>query len=403
MTGLLDSVTKQSLILSSSRLVVNINGFVSSVLASLSYFNQFDHEIEAMYVYDDTGFVTDFKATIGNRKIHTEIRDVAFEKSAKTKADPDEVKTQAVFAISIGKIPPNGNVLLDVKVMGELKTANGEALVFKTPQVFTPFYCEQGSKDNAILEKGGHDDCVEVGARCINMQPYAFDINIRAATPCLLAGCFSPSHAIRVDADANAVNAETVVIKLVEGYKYDSEIEVWLYLSLPLESYVAIEPGARSRKAGVSKGNLLNDGVIALSFMPHLPAVPVFGEFIFMVDRSGSMNGCHISNAKESLVLFLKSLPTTACFNVLSFGSYSRSLFPTSQPYNEENLEKACAYVNSIRADMGGSELLEPLKALLEQPLQTGYSRNIFLLTDGDISHPDTILDHLRVNSQKAR
>ena len=33
------------------------------------------------------------------------------------------------------------------------------------------------------------------------------------------------------------------------------------------------------------------------------------GEFIFLLDRSGSMSGNRMNMAKESLILFLKSLP----------------------------------------------------------------------------------------------
>ena len=33
------------------------------------------------------------------------------------------------------------------------------------------------------------------------------------------------------------------------------------------------------------------------------------GEFVFLIDRSGSMGGSRIEKAKEALILFIKSLP----------------------------------------------------------------------------------------------
>lgn len=50
-------------------------------------------------------------------------------------------------------------------------------------------------------------------------------------------------------------------------------------------------------------------------------------EYVFLLDRSGSMSGMRINKAKEALGLFLKSLPQDCYFQVYSFGSCYQKLF----------------------------------------------------------------------------
>lgn len=59
------------------------------------------------------------------------------------------------------------------------------------------------------------------------------------------------------------------------------------------------------------------------------------GEFIFVLDRSGSMRSCErLTLAKKALVLFIQSLPADSKFNIVSFGGRYESMFPNSVKYS---------------------------------------------------------------------
>lgn len=79
------------------------------------------------------------------------------------------------------------------------------------------------------------------------------------------------------------------------------------------------------------------------------------GEYVFLLDRSGSMSGSRIDKAKEALNLFIKSLPEDTFFNIYSFGSSYEPLFAKSVRYSDKYVQQAVKEIGKMEANLGGT------------------------------------------------
>lgn len=141
-----------------------------------------------------------------------------------------------------------------------------------------------------------------------------------------------------------------------------------------------------------------------LTFVPDIKLTPISAqEYLFLVDRSGSMNGPSIEIVKEALVILLRLLPKeNTFFNIFSFGSSVQGLWQTSQPYDQNSLDlgvrSALAasplsthsprwqtrHINSMTANYGGTELQAALEFAFESR-GSHISTMVFVLTDGQV------------------
>ena len=124
-------------------------------------------------------------------------------------------------------------------------------------------------------------------------------------------------------------------------------------------------------------------------------------EFIFLLDRSYSMSGRSIKTAKEAIILFLHSLPPKSKFNIVSFGNNYESIFEGSINYDQESMEKAEEIIKGFDADLGGTEIYKPLKAIFKGKKSKFKSldSHVFLLTDGAVFDPQQCIDIIKKNS----
>ncbi|CAH7440565.1 von Willebrand factor A domain-containing protein 5B1 [Phodopus roborovskii] len=367
----------------------------------------------------------------------------------------DEDLERILFVVNLGTIAPMENVTIFISTSSELPTLPSGAVRVLLPAVCAPTvpqFCSHSSGSSSQQAQGKDPHCFGIqttdswNGLCLatlldtevtNPMEYEFSFQLEIRGPCLLAGVESPTHEIRADAAPFAHSAKSIIITLANKHTFDRPVEILLHPSEPHMPHVLVEKGdmtlrefeqhlkgkadfirrtrkdsSAERKTEVIRKRLHKDiphhSVIMLNFCPDLQSVQpnlrkTHGEFIFLIDRSSSMRQASIQCVKEAMLVALKSLKPACLFNIIGFGSTFKTIFTSSQIYNEENLAMACDCIQRIQADMGSTNILSPLKWILRQPVHQGHPRLLFLITDGAVSNTGKVLELVRNHASSTR
>jgi uncharacterized protein YegL len=133
--------------------------------------------------------------------------------------------------------------------------------------------------------------------------------------------------------------------------------------------------------------------------MPQRAPLPA-QEYIFLLDRSGSMQGFKIASLRNAMQLILRSLPAPTVaktyIQIVSFGSKSSSLYPHgSVTYDEDGLKSAAAHCKRLEANFGGTEMAAALEFSIKSR-RTDIPTSLFVLTDGETWNLEQCLDVIR-------
>lgn len=63
----------------------------------------------------------------------------------------------------------------------------------------------------------------------------------------------------------------------------------------------------------------------------------------------------------------------------------------------------ACENIQRMRADMGGTNILSPLKWVIRQPVHRGHPRLLFVVTDGAVNNTGKVLELVRNHAFSTR
>ncbi|XP_069466473.1 von Willebrand factor A domain-containing protein 5B1 [Ambystoma mexicanum] len=367
----------------------------------------------------------------------------------------DEDLERIIFVAYLGTIPALQSVSVLISTSSELQTLPSGAVRVLLPAVCVPrvtLCTTDGSSfpGNQLRLRERHQCgagitdhtnklCLAtlLETEALNPTEYEFSFHLEIRGPYLLAGVESPTHEIRADADPSAHSAKSITITLANKHTYDRPVEIVIHPSEPHQPHILLEEGDMTpaeyelhlkgksdfikgtkkdpraeKKVEIIRKRLNKDishhPVVMLNFCPNLRSAQTDltrsqGEYIFLLDRSGSMSGVNINRVKDAMLVILKSLMPASLFNIIGFGSTFKTLFPTSQTYSEESLAVACESIKKIRADMGGTNILSPLNWIIRQPVRRGFPRLLFLLTDGAVSNTGKVIELIRHHSFSTR
>jgi Ca-activated chloride channel family protein len=154
-------------------------------------------------------------------------------------------------------------------------------------------------------------------------------------------------------------------------------------------------------RAGDSKGAVLagTDGKGKGRFAALLPSAG-FGRtaeeprrIVFVLDRSGSMNGAPIAQARKALEACLAALGASDRFGIVAFDDTTEVFGDGLVEADMKHRQKAAAFLARIDA-RGGTELAPAIRAAGQ--VFDRESGDIMLLTDGQVSGIDPIIETAR-------
>jgi hypothetical protein len=386
-TGLL--VDNRPIPLQGVRVEAALTDVCTRVTLTQHYRNLESHPVEAVYVFplDETAAVCGFEAIIDD--VHV-VGTVTERNEAFTTYDDAlaaghgayllDQERPDVFTASIGNIPPGKQVLIRITYVTELGF-EGDALRFVLPTTVSPRYAPAEDRTGV-----GRSPAEAVNPPVAWRVPYGLELSVQLEMPCDISGLESPSHALATELHGNRATVQLGGRETA----LDRDFVLLIRLAEPYTPRARVETGPQGWTAMVA-------------FRPSFDVEQAPCEVIFIVDRSGSMQGTSIAETRNALQLCLRSLNAGTYFNIVGFGSTCEMLFAESRPYTDATLEEATRHVQHMTADLGGTEMLAPLRAVFETEPRPALPRQVFVLTDGQVSNTAAVIALVRRHVDTAR
>lgn len=291
-----------------------------------------------------------------------------------------------VTHLMVGNLQPGKRVTVYLDLLTGVE-ANDDGFRFRFPFALAPSYHPQAR--TVVTGPGeGEMELPRETFGDVILPPYrddpsalhrvGFELNV--PVPGGAASVQSPSHTLNVDIE-DASACRVALAREADVPNRDLVIDVTL----------------AERKPLVYTGALPDGGAALAAWIPSL----VFGDVtrqpgrtVFVLDRSGSMEGAPMAQAKKALLACLGAMNPDDAFTVIAFDDRVETM-PSGMVHGDrEGRDQADQFLQSIDA-RGGTEIQAALLAAADVIRESGG--DLFLLTDGQVFETEAIINRIAV------
>lgn len=397
-----------------------ITGLVATTQVKQVFQNTSREPLEATYIFPlpDRAAVTRFRMEVGARLVEGEILErgrarKAYDEAIEAghRAAITEEERPGVFTMRVGNLQPGEAATVHLELTGPLPFDSGEA-TFRFPLVVAQRYIPG--------EPIGGEDVGDGVSPDTDAVPDAS----RISPPVLLPGHPNPVRleiTVEIDALGLPVSELRSSLHVVDeqdapagrrrlcvrpGSRMDCDFILRFRLGdAALRAALVLNPDPTGATAPEGE-----QGTFLLTLVPPVQTGTAgrARDVVFVLDRSGSMDGWKMTAARRATARMVDTLREVDRFAVYAFADGLQVVpeFGAEQlvPATDRNRFRAVEFLSALRA-AGGTEMAGPLEAAARQ-LSGGEddrTRVLVLVTDGQVGNEDQILGRIQPKLKNVR
>ena len=378
---------------------ISVSGPIARVKVRQTFLNPSQHWLEGRYVFplpqqsavyrmtmraQDTEIVAEIKEKEAARKIYRQAQ------QSGRRAALIEQHRPNIFTTSVANMAPGGTIDVEISYLQRVRYDQGR-FKLRFPMVVAPRFRPRTSLQMVDAPAEAMTPAHKVDRPLPEspvlhpdagkLNPVNLAVHLDAGVP--LTDLTSPNHQIKASDWQSGKSEITLAAGVVPADR--DFVLVW-----------TPEPSAQPTLA-LFHEKLGEENFILAMIMPPTPdqaPAPQGRDVIFVLDKSGSMAGASIRQARKALIFALERLKPEDRFNILRFANQTDALFSDLQKATDAARQQAVWYVQTTKAQ-GGTKMRPALLAALAGAPEDGRLRQVVFLTDAAISNEAGLFDEI--------